>query len=314
MFVITFYSTSSTALMLPLPMVAQARDKWCWAACMQAVENYYGNNVATQCLISTYFETHHQNPPWNSNIDCCKTSSPFGPEDYCNQGNDLNGYSNGWPNVPDIMYYLYGTQTTSLMVPISQAQFQTEIFAGRPIVIAWQYSNWGHTVVGFGITGTQVDLMDPTPGTTNHFIGSYQSVVNTTGRYWGDTLPLVNSPKMPTPSVTAFGKNGSIPVNPTTLVNISIGLNPGIFVNYPADWWILAFYNGMTYYFTTGGWTVTPLPFSQKNLSTYNLTQGIFSGTIPAGTSISFYFGVDLSQNGTLNSPFYYDWVTLTSS
>ena len=134
---------------------------------------------------------------------------------------------------------------------------------------------------------------------------------------WGQTVKPSITPQAPVLSVLANGVDGSISVSQNIPVNVTINLNPGGFTNTQADWWVFAYLNGYLYYYHfdnssgTWQWTTQASPTFQgvvSGLSPYN----VFSGTIPAGMSITFYFAVDLTMNGVFDSPYYYDYVTVT--
>jgi hypothetical protein len=57
-----------------------------------------------------------------------------------------------------------------------------------------------------------------------------------------------------------------------------------------------------------GNWTTTPSVWSQEPLTDKYYT--IYSGALPVGTW-TIYFGVDLTQNGVLDDPLYYDYSTI---
>ena len=63
---------------LPLPIVTQEQSLWCWAACSQAILQYYGTTV-NQCSIVDWARQQNQ---WGDD-NCCDNGSGS----ICNQGN-----------------------------------------------------------------------------------------------------------------------------------------------------------------------------------------------------------------------------------
>jgi len=317
--VIMFYATSSIAFTLPLSMVAQNNTMWCWAACIQAIENYYGNSAIRQCDMAKYFEIHH-NPNWYSTTDCCDYTPPnpagFPPTiDYCNQVNYFIATDKGTPNVQQIMSQMFGTQTTGLPRALTSVEFQNEIFAAKPFMINWQPNSGvgsGHALVGCGTSGNNNMLyMDPFLNSGQIQYEPYAWIVLNDTYYWAETIKIVKPPDVPIASLTVNGKKGNVSISSTQYSSLTIDLNPSNkFYNFPADWWIIVVINNIPYYCTTSGWTSAATPYAEYNLMTYHWD--LFLGKLPTGTNVTFYFGVDLTQNQILDQPLFYDFLTLT--
>ena len=111
----------------------------------------------------------------------------------------------------------------------------------------------------------------------------------------------------PTPDIKANGQDGQITVSSGTPVSITASLAPGDQNGQLADWWIAANTPWAFYTFTFYGWYPGINLLFQYPL--FGLTPvEIYNGSLPKG-DYEFYFGVDMSPNGTLDSPLYYDFV-----
>jgi hypothetical protein len=129
-------------------------------------------------------------------------------------------------------------------------------------------------------------------------------------------LPNVQSAliqNLPISDTKANGSDGPISVYRYKSVNITIGLNPGGFLNTEADWWFCAYIQQLnTWYFmnSSGQWTTQAVPIYQGPL--FSLSPGsIFNSTLTPGYTYVFYFGVDLNKNGIIDNPLYADAVTV---
>jgi hypothetical protein len=74
-----------------------------------------------------------------------------------------------------------------------------------------------------------------------------------------------------------------------------------------ADWWIAASTPWSLYTLTPSGWSPGINMLAQYPLFSVSPVE-IYNGLLPDGDYV-FYFGVDLSPNGDLDSPLYYDYV-----
>jgi hypothetical protein len=110
-----------------------------------------------------------------------------------------------------------------------------------------------------------------------------------------------------TPGIKANGQDGQITVSSGTPVFISISLAPGNQNGQLADWW-LAFSTPWGWYsLDSNGWTPGINLLAQYPLFSFSPVN-IFNSVLPFGV-YAFYFGVDMSPNGILDSPLYYDFV-----
>ena len=173
-----------SARVLAVPVRTQQQSEWCWAGCTQAILFYYGHSV-TQTTIAQY-GTNGRNIPnygWGSGwIDGT----------WC-RGNDL------------ILNHFGSINSTGRNYPLAQTTVTSEINAGRPFIITWQWdSGGGHFIVGRGISGSNVYYMDPWH-TEGHKVASYDWVRRNAanGHTWTQTLQLTTNPPQPVTATRA---------------------------------------------------------------------------------------------------------------
>ena len=112
--------------------------------------------------------------------------------------------------------------------------------------------------------------------------------------------------------VKANGQDGPIVVSPGTTVSVTVSLNPGSYDAQNADWWLVESTPSDTfnyYNLSTGSMVPGLLPTHQGPLFKLGTTQLLDSSDLTVGTH-TFYFGVDLNMNGSLDmDSIYYDSV-----
>ena len=113
----------------------------------------------------------------------------------------------------------------------------------------------------------------------------------------------------PTPDIKANGQDEQITVSYGTPVSITASLSPGDQNGKLADWWIAESTPWGLYSMTSSGWTPGLNMLFQYPLVSVSPVE-IYKGSLPAG-DYAFYFGVDTSSNGVLDSPLYYDSVQI---
>lgn len=169
---VLLWTNVAFAIILNVPQRYQEQTQWCWAGCSQAILEYYGT-IKTQTEIAQY-GTDGVNIP---NLL---------------YGSSTNPTRNG---INLILLHFAGLSTTIYYTILSQPQVQTEINAHRPFVVRWQWdTGGGHFVVGKGIEGDYVYLMDPLNGPT---INTYSWVVQGSTHTWTSTLALDKGPAGP---------------------------------------------------------------------------------------------------------------------
>lgn len=151
--------------LLPVPLVRQQTQVWCWAATSEMIFRYYSLPI-TQCqLVSVYL-----------NQECC-TGNPFcavpsGTMDTIQRG----------------LFLVGGVRSTWAPGPLSFDQVAAEIDAGRPIMIGYRGSFSGHVVMltGYARATRYVKILDPYYGAFDVPYGS--SLVYNGQFLWTDTL------------------------------------------------------------------------------------------------------------------------------
>jgi len=116
------------------------------------------------------------------------------------------------------------------------------------------------------------------------------------------------------PDIKANGSNHSIIVSVDVPVSITVGFDFDGYASQNADWWVVqATPSGTLNYFdlSTGSMVQGFLPTHQGPLFNLGSTQLLKSSDLTVGTH-TFYFGVDLKMNGSLDMSYtYYDWVNV---
>ena len=151
-FIVLFTATgisNAAYLLLPVPYTQQEHSNWCWAGSSKAIINYYGLG-ANECDMANYSFGRG---------DCCGNTT-FNWSSSCNSGNDFVPIQN--------VLTRYGIANFG-NAALSKAQVISEIKAGRPFEMMWNWTNGsgqGHAMVVRGYTedGNYLDYMDPWPG------------------------------------------------------------------------------------------------------------------------------------------------------
>ena len=118
----------------------------------------------------------------------------------------------------------------------------------------------------------------------------------------------------PEPDIKGNGSNGPLSVLLSTPLSLTVRLNPGIYDAQNADWWVVESTptKAFNYYnLSTGSMDPGLLPTHRGPLFTLGTTTLLNSYDLSVGTH-TFYFGVDINMNGSLDmDSMYYDWVTV---
>ncbi|HHC24023.1 MAG TPA: hypothetical protein ENK58_01215, partial [Desulfobacterales bacterium] len=162
-------TVSVFATILNVPQKTQEKTEWCWAGCSQAILEYYGIEK-TQTEIAEY-GTESANI-WN----------------YL-WGTGSNPTRKG---VKEILSHFSTIYSSGSEGALSQSVVQTQMNAGRPVVVNWEWnSGGGHFVVARGLEGDTMYLMDPLNGPT---IDSYDWVVSGGTHTWAWSLKVMSNP------------------------------------------------------------------------------------------------------------------------
>jgi peptidase C39-like protein len=165
---------------LPVWLISQETDNWCWVASAQMVKTFLFKKVHPS-----------QNPQFSQcdeaskvkGVDCCAASMPAS----CNAG--------GWPDFGDPDFTSIPSQRPPPSTPLSWATIKKEIgCARRPFVFAWKdVGGGGHMVVVVGYSeknGAQrVQINDPLPLGKASFYGEsydwYAGESEDANKHWG---------------------------------------------------------------------------------------------------------------------------------
>ncbi|MDR0438315.1 MAG: T9SS type A sorting domain-containing protein [Bacteroidales bacterium] len=175
---------TSHAQILPVKVLTQEQDQWCWAGVSQCILDYYGVEVE-QCVIAEYTRTV---ATWhNFGLTSCCTN-PGGP---CNYWNYNWGYRG---SIEDILMHFGQVDNARSYTALSHARIAQELSIGRPFIIRWGWTfGGGHFVVGHGIDGLTLYYMDPWFGEGAKF-ANYNWVVSSDLHTWTHTNIMYSTP------------------------------------------------------------------------------------------------------------------------
>lgn len=127
--------------------------------------------------------------------------------------------------------------------------------------------------------------------------------------------PVGGPPASVHPGIKADNSDGPVSITSGDAVSITVSLDPGDSAGLNADWWVA--YNTSTdmsgtwysYVYPTG-WKEGISPCLQAGLFQVPSTE-VLNMAMPAG-DYTFYFGIDGSPDGSLNSPLWFDYVNVS--
>ncbi len=131
-------------------------------------------------------------------------------------------------------------------------------------------------------------------------------------------LKITESPSAPWPDIKANNANTDISISSSDTLSLTVSLDPGEHLGENGDWWLLADTpNGWSSYnLTTNQWSKFS-PFNgittslQGKLSVMN-SKEILNIANPSSGSYTFYFGIDLNMNSTIDLPvLFFDEITI---
>lgn len=196
-----FSFLSFQAQVLPVHLVTQEQNQWCWAGVSACVLDYYCHTTS-QCEIADYARTVETFPDvFLGNADCCLSPST------CNYWN-YNWGGNG--SIQDILIHFANIANTGVGGVLSEAEIQMEIQNNRLFVIRWGWtSGGGHFIVGHGLIGNNLYYMNPWYG-EGLLIGNYSWMCSGSGHNWTHTNRLDSIPAFSIPPTPIISLNGSI--------------------------------------------------------------------------------------------------------
>lgn len=164
-------------------------------------------------------------------------------------------------------------------------------------------------------------------GTTSHFItgltpnGKYDFVTQAQGAniqvtispgttYQADSGGVFQL--SPLPDIKANGSDEQVSISTNDTLTLTVALNAGNSAGQNADWWMAAYVLGGWYYYTSSGAWLPGLTVNDQRALSDMSSVNVFNGALglPPG-AYHIYFGVDLTMDGIVNNPIYYDSVTV---
>ena len=150
---------------------------------------------------------------------------------------------------------------------------------------------------------------------TKAYYGNGRTITYTYDKAGNIIAKKVTTTADPVPDIEVNGTDG--PITPTGNLSLTVALDNGSHPGENADWWVAVVSPVGLYWFTLDGWIRSDTPISVyggplKNLPPYTIFEMGIS-TLPVGT-YTFYFGVDMIMNGTLDmgeGQIYYDGVVV---
>jgi hypothetical protein len=176
-------NTAIAQYQVPISVVRQEQNQWCWDANSKCILQYYGFKV-TQCAIAEYCRS--VNPSYFGGSNCC--SNPGGK---CNSPNYLDGAS----GVKGVLKHFGNLESNPMERVISVNEINTEMTGKRPYIILVLWSGGGgHVMVACNYTGTSLTFMDPWQNngmtTCKHTATGTLIATKTGDGTWSETLTL----------------------------------------------------------------------------------------------------------------------------
>jgi|GEM_PF-2671023 len=206
----------SHARVLDVPLRCQEQSNWCWAACSEAVIDYYAG-TASQCQIAHQACIRHS-PAWctpctqTPNYCCLYPSDPS----CCNKSNCMYGVGGC---IQDLLT-VWGINSTGSSGWLSLATIQSELDNCRPFIINWFWTGGGgHYIVGHGVdAGDNIYYMDPwPPGGCAYHIGTYAWMKQGSNHTWEYSLRMTTTHTCWGPDVVVCEpQGGANPAHPPT--------------------------------------------------------------------------------------------------
>lgn len=149
----------------------QEQDQWCWDASSQMLLEFFGTSVS-QTEIANWAVGGQNVPNW--------LWDP--PASY------------GYKGCDEVLDHFGSVGTARVEDALSLSSYTSEIDAGHPFMIQWNWtSGGGHAVVGYGTEGDTCYVQDPWPG-NDTTIQSYSYVYNARNQgQWTRTLKTTGS-------------------------------------------------------------------------------------------------------------------------
>ena len=176
-------NTAIAQYQVPISVVTQEQNQWCWDANSKCILQYYGFNVS-QCAIAEYCRS--VNPSYFGSQNCCMNKTGK-----CNSPNYLDGAS----GVKGVLKHFGNLDSNPMERVISVSEIDDEMTGKRPYIILVTWSNGGgHVMVACNYTGTSLTFMDPWQGngftTCKHTATGTLIATKSGNGTWAETLTL----------------------------------------------------------------------------------------------------------------------------
>jgi hypothetical protein len=147
--------------------------------------------------------------------------------------------------------------------------------------------------------------VDPTDDCTFWYTQEYYETTSSSG--WQTRIASFRFPSCggqdPVPDIKANGSDGPVDVNQSSMLSVTITLDPGSRAGDDADWWIAVnapsgwySYDGANWVYAGPSYTDLTVTYQQP-LSSYGPDEVLNTSGLPLGT-LTFYFAVDMVMNG----------------
>ena len=250
---------------------------------------------------------------WGANIFTAKTSGPLEAVSFYasspNTTYEIDIYTNVTAGNPSS-----GTRALIQSGTLPNVGYET-ILLNHPVTlskgmlfsVAVKFVTPGYTY--------PIPVQDPEPGYSSQApYSTGESFVSLDGKSWEEisnktyqSIACIKAFSGCAPDLKANGMDGLITVSSATPISITASLAPGDQNGKLADWWVAEGIPGGLLTLTPSGWYPGLNLLTQAPLGSVPPVV-IFNGTLKDG-NYAFYFGVDTTPDGVLDSPLYYDCV-----
>lgn len=163
----------------------------------------------------------------------------------------------------------------------------------------------------------RIDTGD-SPGANGSSLPQINAVENNIFVVWqdyrnGDPDIYFNTASIPIPDIKANGSDGPVTISRSDALSITVEIEAGTFAGDRVDWWLVAQTPlGWYHYNPNSGWLPGREVTLQIPLRDLPSREVFNMSGLPPG-NYTFYFGVDLNENGKINKyQAYYDSVKVT--
>jgi len=202
-----------------------------------------------------------------------------------------------------------------------EATRRTNILLAGADPVALDYYGSKHVLLPLGGSRAHEHDPDSFPGLINHLTGA-RDFINANGGIGGeptrmgdDNIEVFSAVASPGPDIKANGSDGPLTISVGTNLTVTVALDPGDYDGEDADWWVTAKTPFGRYWYTSDRrWVRSDAPIRVHGGPLFDLSprEVLNNSGLPIG-AYTFYFGVDLFMNGSLDfSDLYSDRVDVT--